>query len=101
MNVFESAFDVPCDHPAFDGHFPGRPILPGVVLLAEALAALARATACPAHSWSIDQAKFASPVAPGTRLAIVHRAEGHRARFEIRAGERLVASGSLSRHDEP
>lgn len=92
--AFESAFDVPCDHPSFDGHFPGRPILPGVVLLAEALAALEAATSTRTQDWSVESAKFASPVAPGTRLAMVHREEAAgRVRFEIRAGERLVASG--------
>ena len=32
------------DHPAFAGHFPGTPILPGVVLLDSALQAIAAAT---------------------------------------------------------
>lgn len=93
MRRIEKAFVVPCDHPAFDGHFPGRPILPGVVLLAEALAALE-----PASGWSIRSAKFTSPVAPGTTLAIVHELDdAGGARFEIRAADRLVASGTLAR----
>ncbi len=33
-------FTVPADHPSLPGHFPGRPIVPGVVLLDEALACL-------------------------------------------------------------
>ena len=89
---------VPRDHPAFDGHFPGRPILPGVCLLAEAMAALEAATGTCAADWRLESVKFTSPVEPGTALAIAHRGEETgRVRFEIRAGERVVASGVLAR----
>jgi 3-hydroxymyristoyl/3-hydroxydecanoyl-(acyl carrier protein) dehydratase len=93
-----TTYQVPPDHPSFDGHFPGHPILPGVVLLAEALAAIESATATTATAWTLDAVKFLSPVTPGTALAITHAVQPHGGvRFEIRAGERLVASGSLSR----
>lgn len=96
------AFEAQRDDPAFDGHFPGRPILPAVVLLAEAMDALERATGTDAHDWTLEAAKFASPVAPGTRLAIAHREDGTgRMRFEIRAGDRLVASGAFARAARP
>ena len=94
----DAALAVPRDHPAFDGHFPGRPILPGVCLLAEAMAALEAATGTAARDWRVESAKFTSPVEPGAALAIAHRGdEAGRVRFEIRAGERLVASGVLAR----
>ena len=96
------AFEAKRGDPAFDGHFPGRPILPAVVLLAEAMDALERATGTAACDWKLEAAKFASPVAPGTRLAIAHREDGaDRVRFEIRAGDRLVASGALARAPKP
>jgi len=94
----ESALDVPAEHPAFEGHFPGHPILPGVVLLAELIAAVRAATGSAAREWRVESAKFASPVAPGTRLALLSRDEDSgRVRFEVRAGARLVASGVLAR----
>jgi 3-hydroxymyristoyl/3-hydroxydecanoyl-(acyl carrier protein) dehydratase len=92
------AFEARRDDPAFEGHFPGRPILPGVALVAEAMAALERATGTEPPDWTLESAKFASPVAPGTRLDLAHREEAPgRVRFEIRARERMVASGVLKR----
>lgn len=32
---------IPPDHPALPGHFPGNPLVPGVLILAHVLAALA------------------------------------------------------------
>ena len=94
----ESAFDVPAGHPAFDGHFPGHPILPGVVLLAELIAAERAVSGGAVREWRVESAKFASPVAPGTRLTLLRREEGAgRVRFEVRAQARLVASGVLAR----
>lgn len=88
---------IPADHPAFEGHFPGRPIVPAVVLLAEVLAAIAAATARPAHEWAIANAKFLMPVAPGTPLTLAHESNGAGERFEIRCDDGVVATGLLTR----
>lgn len=97
MNPHEFTWPVPADHPVFAGHFPGRPIVPGVVLLDEALRCTESLLATPATGWQIANAKFLSPVGPGEILNIrVERTPRGNYSFTIRAGEREVASGSLS-----
>lgn len=92
----ETTRTVPVDHPAFAGHFPGRPILPGVVLLAWAIEALAGATGEPVETCEVGTAKFLHPVGPGARLAIRHSPQASGAwRFEIAMGDAVVASGTL------
>jgi 3-hydroxyacyl-[acyl-carrier-protein] dehydratase len=59
-----SRYTVPVDHPSLPGHFPGRPILPGVVLLDAVFHA---AGVEPAH---LLRAKFAAPVGPGDEVEI-------------------------------
>jgi 3-hydroxyacyl-[acyl-carrier-protein] dehydratase len=85
------------DHPAYQGHFPGRPLLPGVVLLAEALAAIEESLPRPANGWTVENAKFLIPVEPGTPLTLSHEAGGTGAvRFEIRSPAGIVASGVVA-----
>jgi len=91
----ESALPVAADHPAYQGHFPGNPILPGVVVLAEVLAVIAASTGRPASRWSLANAKFLSPVTPGTELTLVHDGAADNVRFEVRAGSRTIATGTL------
>lgn len=87
---------VPPDHPAFAGHFPGTPILPGVLLLDTALQAIAAATGIELEACEIGAAKFLHPVGPGDRLEIRYEiATGGTIRFAIMAGERRMASGSI------
>ena len=88
---------VPRDHPSYEGHFPGRPILPGVVILAEALAAIESANSRPIEEWRVASAKFLGVVTPGTPLALTHEtlASGS-IRFEIRTPDDVVASGLVS-----
>ena len=63
---------VPLDHPAFAGHFPGTPILPGVVLLDTALQAIAQASGIALDLCEISSVKFLSPANPGDELVIQH-----------------------------
>ena len=89
---------VPADHPAFAGHFPGHPIVPGVVLLDHAiLLAEALHGGAPASGWRVNQAKFLSPVGPGEVLGFELLADQRGGwRFNVRAAEREVASGSMA-----
>lgn len=87
---------VPEDHPAFAGHFPGTPILPGVVLLDAVLQAIAAASGIALDTCEIGAVKFLSPAGPGDELEIRHsRSTSGAIRFEIVAGERRIASGSI------
>jgi len=88
---------IPAEHPAYTGHFPGQPILPGVVLLDAALHALAKVRGNPAASGQIKSAKFLSPVLPGEPLMLHYTASAEGAfRFEIRSTARVVASGAVA-----
>lgn len=44
MNRIETDFRVAPSHPSLRGHFPGRPIVPGVLLLDEVIGIAERAT---------------------------------------------------------
>ena len=86
---------IPPDHPALPGHFPGHPLVPGVLILGHVVAALAR-RAGPVRITEIPQAKFLAPLAPGEPCAIAFPALGpYAARFECRSGERVIARGTL------
>ena len=88
---------VPEDHPAFAGHFPGRPILPGVVLLDVVLQSITNSRGVNLDPCEIGLVKFLSPAQPGEALEIRHEDLASGAiRFEVIAGLRKVASGSIT-----
>lgn len=76
-------------HPCFAGHFPGRPLVPGVVLLDEVASAIGAPLA------GIGNVKFLGELKPGEAFSIRWTREGSRAQFRCEAGARLLAQGTL------
>jgi acyl-coenzyme A synthetase/AMP-(fatty) acid ligase len=94
----DAAITIGADHPAFNGHFPGQPILPGVVLLSLVMQALARQPSRQARLGAtpvIEAVKFLAPVAPGARLQVQLAEAGTGVGFEVLDGARCVARGKL------
>jgi 3-hydroxymyristoyl/3-hydroxydecanoyl-(acyl carrier protein) dehydratase len=61
---------VAADHPVGAGHFPGNPIIPGALLLAEVLRLIARAEDMHLESCNVKSAKFQHPARPGDSVEI-------------------------------
>lgn len=90
---------VAADHPAFAGHFPEAPVLPGACVLAFVLRAAAEQSALVAllgTGMAVPQVKFLAPVGPGQRLAIHLQPGAGSVSFEVRNGETTIARGQLA-----
>jgi 3-hydroxyacyl-[acyl-carrier-protein] dehydratase len=100
---------VTMNEPWFQGHFPGRPIMPGVLIL-EALAQIGGILAYASEPFDagnslmyflgIDKAKFRRPVTPGDRLdlevhVIHHRTNVWKLKGEASVDGALCAQGEL------
>jgi 3-hydroxyacyl-[acyl-carrier-protein] dehydratase len=87
---------IAADHPAFAGHFPDMPILPGVVLLDEALHAIGNAVDIDLGSCQIDSVKFLNACKPAEPLSVeFERLDNGAIRFDIMSEECRIATGSV------
>lgn len=87
-------FRIPAAHPCLAGHFPGNPVVPGVVVLDTVAAALARQ-----HGRRIvgfRQVKFVTPLLPEQDAALELDLADERLRFRVLRGDDLIASGEAS-----
>ncbi|KUY56867.1 AMP-binding protein [Burkholderia sp. RF2-non_BP3] len=81
----------------FDGHFPGLPILPGVVQIDWAARLAGREMPTVREIRSVEHLKFKAPVPPGAVLSlrIAHDRVRGSTRFAFRCGDRECTSGVL------
>jgi 3-hydroxyacyl-[acyl-carrier-protein] dehydratase len=94
--MMHSTLDIAADHPAFAGHFPAFPVLPGAILLDEMLKAIELARGIDLRGWHIRSAKFLHAVRPGEILVLEHEAPAPGLiHFAIRVENRKVTSGML------
>lgn len=89
-------FSISVDHPSLPGHFPGRPVVPGVLLLDRVLEAI-ETTGGASGALRLPQVKFLRPLLPGEIARIELQAQdGPVWRFRILRGDELIASGEVA-----
>ena len=92
----ERIVTISADHPSLAGHFPGHPVVPGVVMLGEIMNAIRDMAKENIEFVGLPSAKFMSPLNPGEPLTIRLNQQGDGAtEFTCTTGSRLIASGRL------
>jgi 3-hydroxyacyl-[acyl-carrier-protein] dehydratase len=95
--IFEVSRAIRADHPSLPGHFPGTPVVPGVVILDEILAALLEWRQS-FHLTGVRTVKFLEPLKPEQPFTIYFSTEVDDAgevNFSCRIEEQIMVEGRL------
>ena len=85
---------VPLNHPALPGHFPGNPIVPGVVTLSHVVCAIRRQLPHIALGTLLTM-RFHKPLRPGRPFTVHAELRGERVHVEVREDDGHGATGTL------
>ena len=94
--IYEAQCEIKADHPCLAGHFPGNPIVPGVVVLDEIFYALtAWKNNCQIEH--VSTVKFLAPIKPGQQF-IINLIESKPKRIEFKCSwdDTVFATGKFS-----
>jgi 3-hydroxymyristoyl/3-hydroxydecanoyl-(acyl carrier protein) dehydratase len=88
---------VPRDLVYFDGHFPGAPVVPGVVQIKWALGLARRLLGIGGVFEGIEALKFQHPLAPGdeVKLELKYADASGKLHFAFSSGEQRFSSGRV------
>lgn len=95
-SAWQAPLCIEANHPALPGHFPGYPLVPGVLMLEQVALAL--------RAWRgqrlarVLEVKFLAPLLPGQQAEITLdelATDGTRLRFAIHRGDTLLARGTF------
>ena len=86
---------VPANHPALAGHFPGNPIVPGVVILDAVIGAAEAWLDARFHLAGLSHAKFLAPLKPDEAARIELQLRDPQLDFVVYRGQDTIAKGTL------
>lgn len=83
-------------HPSLVGHFPGNPIVPGVVILGEILELISQSLEASWMLSKVPSVKFHSPLRPNEVVQLTFDIlPEHLVTFSCQVGSRRIASGQF------
>ncbi len=91
--MIQTTFRIDASHPALPGHFPGRPIVPGVVLLDRLADAVQREWGM--RIGKLPQIKFLRPLLPDETAVLTIDGDSPHGKFVIESGGAIVAKGTF------
>ena len=88
---------IAADHTCFAGHFPGYPILPGVVQVGWAVNCAAELHGFASGLEKLERVKFMRPIFPGMHITLHLSVDtgSKKVRYEYRDATTCYASGTL------
>lgn len=90
----ESHCVIAAEHPVFAGHFPGKPLVPGVMLLDQVMR-LVEQSQTDSEVCEVTDARFLRPVLPGQAFAVHWSRDAESVRFRCDSDGQEVARGRL------
>ena len=98
-NEISADIHVPSDSPWFDGHFPGKPILPGVAQIGMVFDAIRKARSQDLKLSGVRRVRFKRIIRPDDRLKIMAaplKQEADSYSFRILIQDETVCSGVMT-----
>lgn len=84
------------EHPSLADHFPGNPIVPGVVMLEHITQRLSQAVNEPIVLTAIKKIRFVRPLSGGQTATVNFHVKDQQVRFTLADADGPIASGEFS-----